>query len=367
MQEDGYVQIMERINTKSLPFSYPPSIHQAVAKLHWLQFGEDGVLEIFLDNHMMQTFRACEGKFVEEMINGYQPNGTFWFLSFGTIFHKLIEIYYRDRKKDGFTIQHWAVDTAAKMWLHFKMDQVYKGHPDYEALGGFAGFAAMLGEYAIHYNVENERLRVIGTELYFGKSKEVVLLDNPFEFGWAPFRLYLSGKIDLLLDDGMGICPSDHKTAKSFMGKSPMISYEIQEGMTGYIYATRAILKTRNPNIQAECKKILMNFCQLKAEKNMADRFRRGFLYKTDEQLADYRMRMIATASTIYEMLATGRPATWDTTKCTNYMYKMCPFQPVHRAQSKEVGLVHLNAGFTKKPVWDPENVDEHEKVPGVV
>lgn len=385
--------------------NYPDSIHQLEHELHWLQFGEDGVLEIYLDNHMLQTFRMCESRFFEEFVEGYKPKGSLgriWFLDFGVCVHKAVEIYYIDRKKGAFDLMGWISKIARKIWDEKDMEywaneDLWKGHKynSYKDLGGFLGFCGLLFQYAQYFSIENERFRVIGTELYFGKNKEVPLYESRlaktyFDHGFNcfvtegfndwPFRLYLAGKIDLLVDDGYSIGPMDHKTSRDFMGKNPAINYEIQEGMTGYVFAAKAIIKNFktyqdvNSNeriefgIDRKVNKIWMNFLQVKpAKANMADRFKRVPLYKTDEELEMYRQRQISTAVRIYQLLenykedGSGLQPFYNHMACTNWMHRNCLFQPVHRQNSRASQLTILNTDFVKDQsgVWNPEQVED--------
>jgi hypothetical protein len=327
-------------------------------KLHWIKLDANGTPEFYLDNHMMQTFRACEAKFWHEFVEGWSGSGRVWFLDFGIITHKCIEQYYLDRKKPGFDIFQWAGAYARSEWDKLDMDGEYSTHPDYTKLGGFGGFAAMLCQYAQHFNAENERFRVIGAELYFGKSKEVPLLDNHLAFEFAPFRLYLSGKIDLLVDDGHSIGPMDHKTARDFRGGNPMASYEVQEGMTGYVFAAKKIIENIQGIDRKPCNKIWMNFIQVKGEKVLGDRFKRMPLYKSDAELEDYRLRMISTVSRIYQLLTNPElKPNWNTMMCNNYMHNTCAFQAVHRQKDAQSQLLVLQSQFVKKEIWNPEKI----------
>jgi PD-(D/E)XK nuclease superfamily len=334
--------------------------------LHWLVIADDGVPELYLDHHSMQTFRNCEARFVLEMIEGYGGKGRVWFLDLGICTHKMIEIYYLNRKKSNFNMLKWGSETAQRLWNVMKMDE-YATHPiygaDYKKLGGIHGFCALLIQYGQYYNLENERLRVVGTELYFGKAKEVPILSDNTLYDFSPFRLYLTGKIDLLIDDGVAIGPMDHKTSKDFRGKNPLQGYEVQEGMTGYIYAAQHLLKAFPEVQRRQCNKIWMNFLQIKIEDKISDRFKRLPLLKTDFQLEEYRKRQIATASNIFQLLINpDREAQWNGMACNNWMHSPCAFQPVHRQGSRDSQLIILNTNFEKRDIWNPETVDQKER-----
>lgn len=349
-------------------------------KLHWIKLGEDGVIELYLDNHMMQTFRMCESRGYLDFIDGYQSKaGHFWALDFGTCVHKMIEIYYQNYRDPKFDVLNWAGNQAAEYWNYMNMDELYNDkspyfHKNYNLLAGFMGFSQLLLEYAQQYHSDNERFRVIGTELYFGKDKSVFL--GQVSDRQNNFRLYLCGKIDILVDDGSNIGPMDHKTASAFMGKNPIVNYEVHEGMTGYVFATKKLLKNilktsgrdeseflRDEYLSTRtCSKIWMNFIQVKPEKLSNDRFKRCPLFVTDYQLEQYRLRQISTATRILDLLLNpDMLPIRNTMVCTNYMHYNCTYQGVHRQNSKESELIQLNADFVKGSIWNPEERDNKE------
>lgn len=358
--------------------NYSNSIISLSKKLHWLKIAEDEVLEFYLDNQMLQTFRMCEARFFEDYVEGYQRKGNagrIWFLDFGSVVHKAIELYYKD-KKNNFNLNVFIGQLAAELWTKFDMDywadvNLWKGHKynAYKELGGFLGFSSLLLQYVSYYQLENERFRTIGTELFFGKNKEVPLSNcsdwSDLNFEKLPFRLYLCGKLDILIDDGFSIGPMDHKTSRDFMGKNPSKMYEIQDGMTGYVFAAQKILKA-DDRINRQCNKIWMNFIQVKAAKSLEERFKRIPIYKTDLELEEYRQRQISTAARIYQLLEnyredrTGLRPTYNTMVCTNWMHRECPYQSVHRQNSIENQLMILNADFTKNQaeIWNPEEFE---------
>lgn len=366
--------------------NYTDSIYKLCERLHWMKIAEDGIVEFYLDNHMLQTFRMCEAKFFEEFVEGYRSRGgRIWFLDFGTCVHEVIEYYYKNYKKPDFNWEHWSLQYTKEVWASHEME--YYGDPsnywnkEYKTLGGYMGFAGMMVQYASQFRSENDRFRVIGAELYFGKNKEVPLYDQNDIIIDAclritfPFRLYLAGKIDLLMDDGSNIGPMDHKTSKDFRGLNPAKNYEIQEGMTGYVFAAKKILETfyitpDGPQFKyrdRQCNKIWMNFLQVKPEQDISKRFKRIPIYKTDWELEEYRQRQISTVARLYQLLEnyredrTGLRPYFNHMACTNYMHTTCQFQSAHHQNDNESMLRILNTDFIKdqSKIWDWSNVDE--------
>ncbi len=339
-------------------------------KLHWITLNEEiGVYEIVVDNQMLSTYRACPAHFMELYVHGHVLKGTgarSWPLEFGIVFHTMMEYYYAEFREKNFDMQDWGIARAVAEWNDKDMN-FHQEHKEFKSLGGVQGFCGLLLGYAIKFGTDNERLRVIGTEIKFGKAQEVLIgslrLDMPNIFGWLD--VYLSGRMDLLVDDGSFIGPMDHKTMNSFRG-DPSMRFELDEGPTGYIYAISTILPNFLKSIGQEdlitkrsTNKILMNLISKSIPKE-GERYKRLPIYKSTEQLESYRLRMLATSEDLFRDLvryAHTNIATRDTSKCTNWWMHDCMYLPVHRQNSRSNELAVLNSFYEKKEIWDTEEV----------
>jgi hypothetical protein len=340
------------------------TIEEAISKYHFIKRGEDGTLELYLDHHSLQSFRQCESYFELSILNNIRPKGKSWSLSFGIVFHKMIEDFYREKMAGTFDLISW-ITSGLEIWETAKLDQ-FKAHKTYENLGGKAGFLALLAQYGDHYSRELEKLRPVGIEIAFGKHKEVPL--GEFEVkaftsqGYTTsmnVRCYLTGRIDFLMDSGNAIGPLDHKTAAFF--NKPENSYIPQEGMTGYVYATKHIIKNNFPALLEGRKvdRIWMNFVQVKSEPDLNKRFKRIPIFKTDWELEQYRLRQLRTFQKIYDLMFTNVTADWNTAICNNFFHTECPYRAIHRQNSLESQLVLIQSDYEITPPWDPENIKD--------
>jgi PD-(D/E)XK nuclease superfamily len=342
-------------------------------RLHWIKIAEDGVLEIYLDHHALSTYRTCPSKFKLEHIDGRRPKATAgsggtgsWSLDFGILFHKIMEYYYINFRSPDFSAAT-AISYATDQWNAMGFDD-WKDTDGYKNVRGLEGFRWLINFYFTKYQSENERLRVIGTELYFGKGKEVPLQIQPTAS--APFRLYYSGKIDLLIDDGFSIGPLDHKTSANFKGKDPNLGYMVQEGMTGYVFASKYMVRDvlKLHPLSRKTNMILMNYIQVAQAKDLQSQFKRVPLYKTDAELEQWRLRQIATVRDVLNAIfglfdEPSLPFWYDTSHCTNMWHRECPFFPIHRLADPDSQLIALNNLFNIQPVWNPESRDEKETI----
>jgi len=332
--------------------------------LPWLHYDEKSkTLIVVVDNHLMQTYRACPQHFFRANVEGWKRKSNksvdgqqrIWNLDFGILLHKMLELYYQNFQKPAFDANAWFIDRAIKEWQEAEMD-VHCEEKEFKLIGGLQGFIGILTQYAAVLGPQTERLRVLGAEVSFGRAKEVPL------FVGKGLEIYLAGRMDLIVDDGYFICPMDHKSEGVFRGE-PGLKYETEEGPTGYIYALSKILPSLLPEgeiLKRDCSKILMNLIQKKPTTNPAERFKRVAIRKTAEQLEDYRGRMVTTVVHMLkdmERYVLGLNIQRDTTKCTNWYFRDCLYRDVCRQGSREGADATLQNGFVKLPIWNTEEV----------
>jgi len=332
--------------------------------LPWIRYDEvKQKLIVVIDNHMLSTYRNCPQNFFYSNVQGYQKKSGFkegekeraWYLDFGVLLHKMLEMYYQEFKNPDFDVTKWASVRAMAEWQEMSMD-VHSEHKEFKVIGGAFGFAGLLMQYASVMSPFNEKIRVLGTEVSFGRNSEV-----PLYIG-EDIEIYLAGRMDLIVDDGYFICPMDHKTMGAFRG-DPGMQFETEEGPTGYIYALSKILPqfvSEDQLLKRDCSKILMNLIQKKPAPTPQERFKRVPIRKSSQQLLDYQARMIHTAEHLVTDLETWLNSGCvprNTTACTNWHMTTCAFRDVCRQSSREAEQATLNNGFLKLPIWDTESV----------
>ena len=341
------------------------------SSVHWITLNPDtGIFEMFVDNSIMSSFRGCQQAFMNTWVEGLQTQGRSWILDFGTLFHKMVEIYYQNFRSPDFDLVKWAVNQGAEEWAKANMD-FHANVKEFNTVGGFRGFCTLLAAYGARFSADNERLRVIGTEIPFGKNKEVPL-GAALNSGGVPYlEAYLSGRIDVLIDDRDSICPLDHKT-KGTLRNDPSKSYEMDEGPTGYVFAVSKIVPSLISELglgeellQRKCNKILMNYISKTPTADPNERFRRLPILKTTYQLEAYRLRMVATVEDIFRALiryAESRLVIRDTSKCTGMYGSDCNYIAICRQGSKENELLVINSSFKKAPIWNTERPSQTEE-----
>lgn len=370
---------------------------EASRRYHWIEYNpETNTIDMFLDNFMLSSLRMCESKFYMEHIALITPRYTStarkpWYYDFGEFLHYCLEKFYDNFKKFGQApkVDDW-IEVCKKKWLEMKMDEYAtvdnkSDRNRYEEIEGWNGACGLLIEYYGYYI--SCHFRVVDTEITFGHDKEVFigkfgLLGHhqiiPFDEReneiWhltqpCTVNCYLTGRIDLLVDNGYKIGPVDHKSTSSFDGYEHE-DYNPHDGVTGYILATHEILKKLNPLLAQ--RPHLSSWIQHIASKRPSEprdkskvkgpRFKTTPIDKTEEQLEDYKRRQLSTFKRIATLLFDEEEPQWNTTICNNIFYRKCPYQPIHTQPSSE-WLQIISNHYVIGKQWDTRdhfNVDNN-------
>lgn len=359
---------------------------QASKMYHWIRYdASTNTIDMFMDNYVLSSSRICEAMFyLDHMLNlQFKPKplivGTNvteggkvlrkpWFFDFGEFVHYCVEIFYDSFKKNkqAPVIADWLV-LCKKMWDEMKMDEYANSVVDadvtkYNEVGGWDGVAGLLVQYYAFYM--GLRNRIIDTEITFGFNKEVKLGEFvTYDFDETPtyFNCYLTGRIDLLVDNGYKIGPVDHKTTHKFDGREHE-DFNPHDGICGYILAIRELMKkykdqglTNIPQCTGGWIYHIMactpSIPRDKSKQPKA-RFKTTPVDKTDEQLEDYKLRQLSTFKRIAELVFNNKTPEWNTSAC-NYMFnRKCQYKPIHEQPSSQWKYIIENFYEIKKP-WD--------------
>ena len=346
--------------------------------IHWIKFNKETErIELVLDNHMLSTYRKCPTYAMYAFVEGLRKKAPtampgmvlskqterVWFLEFGILLHKVLEHYYKEFRNHNFDRFEFVTVMITRYWIDMEMGK-FKNENEFISIGGLTGFIQLIYEFVVTYSAENEKIRVLGTEISFGKSHEVPLTLHQDHLD---VDIYLSGRIDILVDDGYFISPLDHKSFAYFKG-DPISRYVNDDGPTGYIFALKNILPKVVPEelfLKRDCNRILMNLISKKSTPTPKDRFKRFHIFKTEYQLEQYRQRQIQTSLRLLEDLERyirQEPVIRNTDQCTQWFFRQCPFYDIDRQGSKESELLTIKNGFLKLPIWDTETVNSSSK-----
>lgn len=357
---------------------------EVLERCHWIEKIDEYHYELYLDHHMLSTFRQCEQYFVHTMIEGWKHKSELrkmpWFFAIGIAVHDAVEYLYA-KKQDG-VFDHYRYATwLMQLWKDKNMDW-YASSPieseqkAFKALAGLDGFVALMIQYVEFYNEDRERMRPIATEVAFGRGKEAPLGsfkipiysdDCDFkiacEFPHVTVDCFLAGRIDFLMDNGRIIGPVDHKTTGFFDGDQ-LGKYDPQEGMTGYIYTSKKVIEHNFPEIAKErdTNSMWMNFISLNQNVDANKRFKRLPLRKTDWQLEEYRKRQLRTFEKIFDLIYNEKDPDWNTNICSNMFRRDCQFKAVHRQRSLDNAFLIMSQDFQIAPIWNADLSHEKEE-----
>lgn len=336
---------------------------QAADKYPWIKYDpSSNMIEMFMDHQMLSTLRMCEIKFTTEHLANIRPKGhRAWSLVFGAWIHFALETYYEHiRTHDGKPPDPMAWLAYAKdKWVKLKVD-AYKDEDKYQDIGGWEGACSLLVQYYAFYM--EQRLRVVATEIPFGFNREVYL----GEF-WPSLdlrvRCYLTGRIDMLVDNGYMVGPVDHKHAHFFRGDE-WDKFNPHDGITGYIVATNNILEKYFPGYGKPCLNGWIFHIQghhaAKARKTgeIRPRFKVSRIDKLQSQLDDYVARNVETFKRVAALLFENKIPEWTTTSCHNIYNRDCEYLQIHK-QPREEWKYQIEQFYHISAPWNPNKPEE--------
>lgn len=335
---------------------------EASTKYHWVKYDpETMTVDLFMDHQMLSTLRMCEHKFVYEHIFNIRPKGhKAWSLMFGAWMHFCFETYYKHLcHNDGkaIDIAAWLQYSRAK-WLELNLD-AYKDEEKYKDISGYDGASALLVSYYAYY--DGLRLRVVATEVSFGTNREVYL--GSFSYGPFTVRCFLTGRIDLLVDNGHKIGPVDHKHTHVFRGDE-WTKYNPHDGITGYIFATNEIIKNMFPDYKTTCNSGWIFHIQGKAPsisrktKQVHERFKASTVDKTLAHLEEYASRQVSTFRRAYELLFNYKTPEMTTTACHNIYNRKCEYLPIDEQDNNNKDYI-IKQFYNITTPWNPQSPEQ--------
>jgi len=374
---------------------------EASKKYHWCKYDPaTNTVELYLDHFMLSGFRICEAKGYLEHIAHIKPKYGVssprkpWFYDWGEYIHWCLEKfygYYKNNKQPP-KVDEW-IELCKMKWQAMKMDEygdskllenglIYPTDAKkFEEIKGWEGACGLLIEYYAFYM--DMRLRIIDTEITFGHNKEVYLGNFDLysyyyqkvkkklieKFKKSEVKCYLTGRIDLLVDNGYKIGPIDHKNTHKFDG-GEHDDFNPNDAITGYILACNEIIKkldpdlyNRRPPLSAWIQHISGCHPSTPRDKTKkpGPRFKTTPIDKTPEQLQEYKDRNLSTFKRVAELLFNDKTPEWNTIMCNNIFHRTCEYRPIHRNPSNQWFHI-INDHYTVgERVWDTRNYSNAE------
>jgi PD-(D/E)XK nuclease superfamily protein len=353
----------------------------AAEKFHWIKVDEQNrIIELYCDHHMLSTLRMCEVKFTIEHIANIRPKGHLaWNLVFGLLLHNCNEAYYKSIKDSPngtpFSVQEF-LEVGKAQWKLLNLD-AYKETEKFKKVGGYDGMLSLLVQYYAYYM--SLRMRIVDAEIAFGKAKEVPLGEFIFranywsggvmhedEYDRWTVKCYLTGRIDLLVDNGYKIGIVDHKSHASFRGDE-YLKFNPQDGITGYIYAINCLMKQLYPAYFEQGKRCMTawiyHISQSSPSKSrttgqIGPRFKATIIEKNEGQLEEYRLRQIETFKRVAELVFNDKNPEWSTHTCANVYGNPCEYRPIHESPSEEWDHILRDHYHVTLP-WNPLKPDD--------
>lgn len=330
---------------------------------HIIKIADDGVPELYADNHILSHLRLCEAFFVESFLNNLHQKGErSWSLEFGIWFHKVVETFYTAKNLQCSDL----VTIASEFWMQNDM-QYFNSKPEYykvcAKIGGLTGAIQLVVDYWRMYGEGRDTLKVIGTELSFGRGKEVPIVDEATRLLLnLPFRCFYCGRMDAIGDDGASIFPVDHKTTSTINPLTTGRDFKPHDGMQGYVYTLNQIAKSYFPTLQRTCNKAMVNHVQVNYSADYTKRFKRTTLHYSPLELEAWRVRQVRSFRKLWEIAVEEQAPDWNTSTCHDIYNYPCPFRLLHE-QDPVNRNSYLQAHYVQIEPWGHDMVEGIRKV----
>lgn len=342
------------------------NLKEATQKYKWIKEGSDGVCELYCDNMMLSSLRQCEAYFAESILNNIRGNARAWSLEFGQFMHHCLEFFdaFENGSAEDYQVQ-WLTQCKELWYETYKLEE-FADRKQYKSLKGWPGAQLLLMQYHQIYGEGKERLRTVGTELSFGKDKEVPLQDDEYatEESGVRFRAYYTGRLDRIVDNGTTIGPLDRKTTAYFDG-SESGDFKPHEGMQGYVYALQHLVNRITKGEAARqgrlCNSIIIDHISLKETKEPYERFKRSVKTYTPQEMERWRLRQLSTFSRLYDIVINERTPDWNTAVCNYMYYHQCPYKTLHEVDELQRPIV-LSQFYQITQPWSPYKEDERRQ-----
>jgi len=379
----------KRVEAPKIPILRPTNTEKEII---------DSTLEGLIDNQKEESERL-------ENIRAsiHKP----WFLEFGEYLHYMFEIYYKSfiHREKSYILDYLLSPTqqclnltdflniGKKVWNLMDIEWFAginekkpgnvdsASHKRYYEVGGWKGVSSLLTQYYVYY--QDLRVRIIDTEIIFGYNKEVKIGEfNLITDYWkerSPYgswdedkietieiNCFLTGRIDLLIDNGYKIGPVDHKHSHKFYGDESD-HYNPQDAITGYILATREIMQRNYPKYFETGRECLSawvyHICATEPSeprdknKSRQPRFKTTPIDKSPQQLEDFKKRQLSTFKRIAELLFNDKTPEWNTLVCNNIFNRDCMYKDIHERSPEQWENI-IREYYLVGQEWNPRERD---------
>lgn len=277
-------------------------------------------LQLVWDSTSLTNFSRCHRAYQYRQLEGWTTQKTDPALSFGLLFHKAIELKFRD----SLSIEDLLGELMRLPdWTNLLDD---------ESLYSKLALARAVVWYFDHYS--SDQLEVISVD---GKPAVELSFIFPLDL-YSPWgeQYFLSGHLDMVASYAGEVYVVDHKTTKSTLGSYYFDRYTPDIQMSLYTLAAQVIFHT-------PAKGVLINGVQTMAT---GTRFVRGFATRTDEQLQEF-LGLVHGLIRRAEHLALRSDWPMNQAACFN-----CRYRPIC-SKSPCVRQTWLEGDFIKS-FWNP-------------
>jgi hypothetical protein len=311
---------------------------------------ENGV-QVAWDSTSLNLAQTCLRKYQYVMMEGWQPRDKSVHLLFGGWFASAVELFHKRRaEKVSYEDALAEVTQTAMAWTwEYQLpdgqwvfeEQVPKDiqvlapgrpwTPDYPGAKNRETLIRTIIWYLEHYKDDPLETMV----LQDGKPA----VELSFQFNLTDDLVYC-GHIDRLVNYNGEVYVQDQKTTGTTLSPRFFEAFNPDVQMSGYTFAGQIIFNAPVKGVVIDAAQIAVGFT----------RFERGFTFRTQPQLEEWRANAIYHIETA-QAAARANFFPMNTASCGNY--GSCQFRAVC-GRHPQVREQFLKADFVRGPSWDP-------------
>lgn len=293
------------------------------------------------DSTSLSTLKECPRKYQYTMILGRQPRDESVHLTFGSHYHKALEIYDHERSKGTshddaqleavrYCLEATVVRLPSGGWRPWFSDEPTKNR--FTLLRTVVWYLEQFADDSLTtIQLANGKPAV---ELSFRYESSIPMPDGA--------HFWICGHIDRLVELDGSLYVLDRKTSKQTISTDTFSKFTPDNQMSLYDFSSNVVWSVPVKGIILDAAQVAVTF----------SRFRRGFLHRTEGQREEWYRD---TAYWLQQAAFFAEQNYWPMNDKSCGNYGGCPFRPIC-AKGPEVRAKFLPA-MTKARSWDPLQV----------
>lgn len=299
----------------------------------------NNMLQTHLDSSSLNEFKVCPRRYLYSIVYGFQPAQESVHLTFGTLLHRAVEIYWTYRLDRQMPHKDALVEVVQEiMKATWDKERNRPWDSDNKAKNRFTLIRTVVWYLEKYQDDPIQTVRV--------GASERIAVELPFRIGTGyksattGEEFVLCGRLDRIGELNGARYVTDIKSTQHTIGEYWFAKFTPNNQFTIYTIAARN-------TFGVETDGILVDACQVVQSLST---FERGIVQRTDKQLEEWLRHL---GFFLEQLESCAFEDNWPMNDSACGMYGGCPFRQVCAAPSEQTRNLLLKHEY-KRRVWDP-------------